>query len=71
VIILPQTDSYGASVVAKRIFHSFAEIHFPVSKDENVPVSVSIGSASKSRPGEEPAALIRMADEALLRAKTR
>jgi len=68
IVLLPQTESDRANVLAERIVARFTEeigTRFPITK-----VSMSIGIASLSAPGVEDAeSLLRTADHALYRAK--
>jgi diguanylate cyclase (GGDEF)-like protein len=67
-ILLPETDTEQALVVAERIRESIAAQFLSVHKVcFNVTISVGIASASLSMSGVE--ALMRAADEALYQAK--
>ena len=69
-VILPETDSQEAAVVAEKVRRAVAEFHFP--GEEKIPgqsVTVSVGLASFPRDCEEEASLVRKADLALYSAK--
>lgn len=71
IILLPQSDSKGAAVVAQRILDNVRQLAIThVSSGVGAHVTVSLGVASLT-PGEgnDPAALIRIADALLYRAK--
>jgi len=68
-VLLPETRSEGASVIAKRIRLAICET--PINVDEHhVAVTVSIGVASHANDDEvDPQILLKKADLALYRAK--
>ncbi|OQA90861.1 MAG: Response regulator PleD [Elusimicrobia bacterium ADurb.Bin231] len=68
-LILPETDIYGAKVIAEKIRKTIEEREF-IYQNDNLRVTVSIGAASfdKTLP-ISPEKLISMADQALYIAK--
>jgi diguanylate cyclase (GGDEF)-like protein len=68
VIILPETDSDGAGLLAERICESVRRLPFDAGTT-TLPVTVSIGVAALPAHGSTPADLLRAADEAMYAAK--
>lgn len=71
VILLSETDSAGAKVVAEQARKSVEELNIPHEKsDAHSHVTISLGVATII-PGEktDPASLVKRADEALYRSK--
>jgi diguanylate cyclase len=70
VVLLPETPLEGARVAAERIRAKVEETEFPGEHTQPLGrVTVSLGVATLE-PGEDAAALVKRADEALYRAKT-
>ena len=68
-VLLPETDSSGASVLAERIRAAVQTRSIP-HPSTDLPVTVSIGVATvNSREDGEPSVLVRAADAALYQAK--
>jgi diguanylate cyclase (GGDEF)-like protein len=68
VIILPQTDRQGASVVAERI-RSAVEMHDFPGEEEGMRITSSMGIAQFPEDGEGSRELLEAADRALYEAK--
>ncbi len=68
VILLADTGSDGAEVVARRVQQALHQLH-PTFADEPMAVSFSVGVAVYPGDGETPETLLARADEALYRAK--
>lgn len=70
IIVLPDSDLNGGTLIAERIRHAVASEPFS-SKDEQIQVTVSIGVASESPADGRPLAelLLKAADDALYEAK--
>ena len=69
-VLLPETDSSGARVVAERLHGAVRARPFSVGGGETVPVTVSVGVATlRPRSGGLPEDLVEQADRALYRAK--
>jgi diguanylate cyclase (GGDEF)-like protein len=69
-VILPETDTGEATVVAEKLRRAVAEFHF--SGEEKIPsgnITISIGVASFPKDSEEEGSLILKADLALYAAK--
>ncbi len=69
-VILPETDSDEAAVVAEKVRRAVADFHF--AGEEKVPdgsITISVGVASFPRDCDEEAGLIHKADLALYAAK--
>lgn len=69
-VVLPETDSDEAMVVAEKVRRAVADFHF--AGEEKVPaesVTVSVGVASFPRDCEEEATMVHQADLALYAAK--
>ena len=67
--ILPETGTKGAVILAERICQSFRSFQCPVSNDEHVQVTVSLGIASIQSEQQESDELLIQADQALYDAK--
>lgn len=67
-IILPSTDTVGASVVAERVRESLDSYQFRVKGDQVIQCSVSIG-VTEYKTGDTVESLMHRADEALYKAK--
>jgi diguanylate cyclase (GGDEF)-like protein len=70
-VILPNTNAKGALVVANAIRQKLHKLQLPHGKSAvSKYVTLSIGSATKiPNPNQNPSSLIKMADDALYRAK--
>ncbi|SFJ10644.1 response regulator receiver modulated diguanylate cyclase [Phyllobacterium sp. CL33Tsu] len=69
-IVMPDTDTSIAAVVAERIRREVASTPFPVNKNAiSVPVTISVGIASVLPTGDSVSALLKRADDALYDAK--
>lgn len=69
-VLLPETGGEGAQVIAERIRKAIEQPLFPIDKDKEIPVTVSIGLATlMPKEDLEPAMLLENADKALYRAK--
>ena len=70
VVILPDTDVYGAQDVARRVQERLQAVHLPHPGTPSGQLTVSIGIATiVPTVGVEPYALVRCADAALYEAK--
>ena len=70
VIVMPETDTGVASVVAERIRRRIATEPFPIQQGaKQLEVTISIGLAGLSGPDDSAAAMLKRADTALYRAK--
>jgi two-component system cell cycle response regulator len=69
VVIMPETDMAVATMVAERLRRRIASEPFPIQQGtRNIEVTISIGLAALAR-GEDAAAVVKRADQALYRAK--
>jgi diguanylate cyclase (GGDEF)-like protein len=68
-VLLPETDSAGATALAERIRRAVADSAILVNEEIPLRATVSIGVASFSGPWREDIDPVSMADEALYRAK--
>jgi two-component system cell cycle response regulator len=69
VIVMPDTDSAVAAKVAERLRRRIASEPFPIHHSaRSVDVTISIGLAALG-PGDDPAKILKRADQALYRAK--
>ncbi len=69
-VLLPETGEEGAQVIAERIRKAVEQLLFPINRDKEIPVTVSIGLATLMPEEElEPAILLENADKALYKAK--
>lgn len=69
-VILPETDSPEATIVAEKVRRSVSEFHF--SGEDKIPgpgITISVGIATYPKDSSEEEGLIRKADEALYAAK--
>jgi diguanylate cyclase (GGDEF)-like protein len=71
VLVLPETASDGAHIVAEKIRESVGDVPFGHEGEEPVRVTVSIGLATFPNHGTTARALIRSADQAMYEAKAR
>jgi two-component system cell cycle response regulator len=70
VVVMPDTDLGVASSVAERIRRRIAGEPFPIERgNRSIAVTISIGIATRTSPGDKAAQLLKRADEALYRAK--
>jgi diguanylate cyclase (GGDEF)-like protein len=68
-IILPQTGLDEAQIMGERIRHSVESSDFKLAGDATVRITVSVGISCFPENGQGPKQLVRVADEALYRAK--
>jgi two-component system cell cycle response regulator len=69
VVVMPETDLAVATMVAERLRRRIAGEPFPIQQGERaLEVTISIGIATLGR-GEDAAAVLKRADQALYRAK--
>jgi two-component system cell cycle response regulator len=69
VVVMPETDMAVATMVAERLRRRIASEPFPIQKGARmIEVTISIGIAGLA-PGDNAAAVIKRADQALYRAK--
>jgi two-component system, cell cycle response regulator len=69
VVVMPETDMAVATMVAERLRRRIASEPFPIQKGARmIEVTISIGIAALG-PGDDAAAVIKRADQALYRAK--
>jgi diguanylate cyclase (GGDEF)-like protein len=71
LVLLPRTDSVEALVVAERVRKSIAESHIALQIGPTIPVSVSLGVASRAPSTRSLEELLSRADRALYLAKAR
>ncbi|HWE79094.1 MAG TPA: diguanylate cyclase, partial [Pseudolabrys sp.] len=70
VIVMPETDMGVATTVAERLRRRIAGEPFPIEQGTRLlDVTLSIGIAALSGAGENAAAMLKRADQALYRAK--
>ncbi len=69
VVLMPDTDSSQADMVAERVRQSMAEQTFQVGTQRPLSVTVSVGVSLNESPGDTPEGMIKRADVALYRAK--
>ncbi len=70
VIVMPETDMAVAAMVAERLRRRIAAEPFAISQGaRSIPVTLSIGIAGLRGREDNPASLIKRADQALYRAK--
>lgn len=70
LIVLPETKQDGALDVAQRLSKAARTLSVEAEDKQLIPITLSLGVASHPEvPSENPAALLRAADEALYRAK--
>ena len=69
-VVLPETDSYDAMVVAEKVCRSVSDFHFPGEEDiHGRSLTISIGVAAFPGDTGDEDGLVRKADEALYAAK--
>jgi two-component system, cell cycle response regulator len=69
VVVMPETDMAVATMVAERLRRRIASEPFAIQKGErSIEVTISVGIAALG-PNDNPAAIIKRADQALYRAK--
>lgn len=69
VVVLPETPSGGARVVAEKIRDSMRDQPFTGASADPLPVTVSLGVSTYPEDGTSSEDLIRLADSAMYRAK--
>jgi two-component system cell cycle response regulator len=70
VIVMPETDMAVAMVVAERLRRRIANEPFAIQNgSKNLDVTISIGLSDLCEPGDNAAAILKRADQALYRAK--
>jgi two-component system cell cycle response regulator len=70
VIVMPETDTAVAAMVAERLRRRIASEPFPIQQGQHsIPVTLSIGIAALRGPDDNAAGLMKRADQALYRAK--
>ena len=70
VIVMPETDMAVATMVAERLRRRIASEPFSIQQGaRNLEVTISIGIAALGAPGDNAAAILKRADQALYRAK--
>lgn len=70
VVVLPETGLQAAAAVAERIRAHVQANGFPIHGGTNqIPITVSIGVASRKAGDQSPAQMMKRADEALYKAK--
>jgi diguanylate cyclase (GGDEF)-like protein len=68
-IILPHTDSRGATAVAERVMKRVAMLTIPTDEESAIRCSISMGIAEYRRDDDSSNDLIRRADERLYESK--
>src|SRR5207248_11297909 len=69
LVIMPETDLSAAALVAERLRRTIASEPFAIERGERaMAVTISVGTAALAG-GDEPASVLKRADEALYRAK--
>ncbi len=68
-VILPDTDTADAKIVAERILEAFRDRPYVGEQRGPVPIAASIGAATSPHDGRSPTELIASADLALYRVK--
>ena len=71
VIIMPDTDVARAYQVGERLRACVAADNFPISEDQSVRVTASVGIGTLGRPDDTPETIFKRADNALYTAKRR
>ena len=71
VIIMPDTDVARAYQVGERLRACVAADNFPISEDQSVRVTASVGIGTLERPDDTPETIFKRADNALYTAKRR
>jgi two-component system, cell cycle response regulator len=70
VIVMPETDMGVATMVAERLRRRIASEPFAIQQGaSSLEVTISIGIAALNAPGDNAAAMLKRADQALYRAK--
>ncbi len=70
VVVMPETDTAVAAMVAERLRRRIAAEPFAIHEgSDNIPVTISIGLAALRGADDSAAALLKRADQALYRAK--
>jgi two-component system, cell cycle response regulator len=70
VIVMPETDMAVATMVAERLRRRIAAEPFSIQQGaRQLEVTISIGIAALGAPGDNAAAILKRADQALYRAK--
>jgi two-component system cell cycle response regulator len=70
VVVMPETDMAVATMVAERLRRRIATEPFPIQKGaKSLEVTISIGIAAHTGAGDNAAAILKRADQALYRAK--
>jgi two-component system cell cycle response regulator len=70
VIVMPETDMAVATMVAERLRRRIATEPFAIQQGtRQLEVTISIGIAALGQPGDNAAAMLKRADQALYRAK--
>jgi two-component system cell cycle response regulator len=70
VVVMPETDTAVAAMVAERLRRRIAAEPFAIQEGSNsIPVTISIGLAALRGADDSAAALLKRADQALYRAK--
>jgi diguanylate cyclase (GGDEF)-like protein len=69
VILLPETERDGATMVAERIRMEVERIRYEIADSVNVGRTVSVGVATYPDSGESALSLLEMADAAMYRGK--
>jgi len=67
-VVLPNTSSQGAEIIAQQILLSVRKLHYQTS-DVDIKLTVSIGISTMSSPEQNKNSLISLADQALYLAK--
>jgi two-component system cell cycle response regulator len=69
LVVMPETDLSAAALAAERLRRRIASDPFPIQRGERaMEVTISVGIAALAE-GEDPASVLKRADEALYRAK--
>jgi two-component system cell cycle response regulator len=69
VVVMPETDLAVATMVAERLRRRIASEPFPIQQGgRSIEVTISVGIAALG-PGDNAAAVLKRADQALYRAK--
>ena len=68
---MPDTDVARAYQVGERLRACVAADNFPISEDQSVRVTASVGIGTLERPDDTPETIFKRADNALYTAKRR
>jgi two-component system cell cycle response regulator len=69
LVVMPETDLSAAALAAERLRRRIASDPFPIQRGKQaMEVTISVGIAALAE-GEDPASVLKRADEALYRAK--